>query len=226
MRDFLILLVLVVLITAFLRYPKPVQADEGVEVYSGVSVDDLDALLPETTAGWQRFVVRQQSFKWFAETCEAGNLPLPDSFRISRTVSEYGIVRLAGGSSYLSMVYPEDEYLLVDDFTHVNLSHDWLMSFGLYCVYTYPGVTVRLTCWDEWTYYACREDYNTLELPGGTVTPVLVHETRGLSRGHYRAEMRCEHGNTCDYGAVFVVAFQPIPYPRSIGGPSWIQRGR
>ena len=226
MRRFIILAVLGVFVAALLSDTKPVQADEGVEAYPDVLVDDLDALLPETTAGWKRFVVRQQSLKWFAETCEAGNLPLPDSFRISRTVSEYGIVRLAGGSSYLSMVYPEDEYLLVDDFQHVNLSHDWLMSFGLYCVYTYPGVTVRLTCWDEWTYYSCREDNNTLELRGGTVTPVLVHETRGLSRGHYRAEMKCEHGNTCDYGAVFIVAFEPIRYPRHTSGHSWIQRGR
>ena len=226
MRVFAILVVLGVLVATYLYYSKPVQADDGVEVPPGVIADDLNALLPETTAGWKRFVVRRQSLGWFAETCATGDLPLPEPFRISRTVDEYGIVRLAGGFPYLSMVYPEDEYLLVDDFLHVNLSHDWLMAFGLYCVYTYPGVTVRLTCWDEWTYYECRENNNTLELPGGTITPVLVHGTRGLSRGHYRAEMKCEHGNTCDYGAVFVVAFQPIRYPRYTSSHSWIQRGR
>ena len=226
MRVFAILVVLGVLVAALLSGTKPAQADEGVEVHPGVIADDLNSLLPETTAGWKRFVVRQQSLKWFAETCKTGDLPLPGSFRISRTVDEYGIVRLAGGSSYLSMVYPADEYLLVDDFLHVYLSHDFMMGFGLYCVYTYPGVTVRLECWDEWTYFDCREDNNTLELVGGTVTPVLVHETEGMSRGHYRVEMKCEHGNTCDYGAVFVVAFEPIRYPRFVGGPSWIQRGR
>ena len=198
-----------------------VSADDGVVVHPGVSVDELDALLPETTAAWKRAMTHNDSIKWFAEQCSARTLQTTESGYLSKRVDPYGIVAYAGGSPYIWMHYPSSQYELADDFLHVNLSYDFFMGFGLYCVYTYPGADVRLTCWDEWTYFDCREDNNVIELAGGTVTPILVHETAGMSKGHYRVEMKCA-SEACDFGAVFAVRLNPILNPRPIQPEQWI----
>ena len=195
---------------------QTVSADEGVPT------EELDSLLPKTDVSWKRAMLRHNSLEWFVEQCKAATLPLPEAGFFSKEVVPYGTVELASGSPYMTMVYPTSEYIMDSEHAYVYLSYDLDMTFGLYCAYTYPGASVRLTCWDQWTYFDCREDNNTFELAGGTATPILVHETRGVSRGHYRAEMRCENKQPCNFGAVLVVNFEPTRLLKTLEYHQWI----
>ena len=47
---------------------------------------------------------------------------------------------------------------------YVYFSYDLDMTFGLYCAYTYPGASVRLTCWDQWTYFDAERTTTRLSL--------------------------------------------------------------
>ena len=169
--------------------------------------DDLNSLLPNTNATWKRALVRWDSLTWFATSCEDETLPVLPSYRLSMVVEERGRISRAAGFMFIIGWWPSQEYELADDFAHVVLGHDHLMTFGLYCITVSEGVEARITCWEHWT--SCGVGTTTRELTLGN-NLVLVHPEKGMARGLYRVEMKCDD---CFRGVLTSVRFRPLrPY--------------
>ena len=99
---------------------------------------------------WKHALVRLGILDKFKTQCEAGELPWIRPSYLSRDFNRVSTLSLVSGSSIVIDPFPMSEFAYPEpanwDIVTMGLTDDYLMQFGVYCMFVSPTIDVLLTC--------------------------------------------------------------------------------
>ena len=204
-------LFLLVALSALAALPSPVHSKETPTNY----VDLLFSGDQRNWPNWKHAFVRSGILDAFKAQCEAGELPWVKSPNLSRKYHDnVGILSRVSGSTIKVIPFPMKDYGYSDPFDlsggGIGLNRDYLMDFGVYCMFVSPTVDVLLVCNSPIRpQVECAKEKTVITLESG-FTWLLTHDRYGTTPGWFTIQARCkDRTSTCAAGGVTGIGLRP-----------------